>query len=97
VLQKNEVIKSYQITATLITQYSKEVVFDSNDTNIWYQYDEQAAKTSKSWDELSCKRQEKILQAFEADLENLSIDPEGDPEVSEDCKDWVEDVWVSEI
>ncbi len=96
---KNEapLIKKYQITAALITYYSKQIEFDSSDVDIWYQYDEEAEVKSLCWEDLSSERQNRILQAFLEDLENESIEPESDPDVYEDSSDWEHEIAVIEL
>jgi hypothetical protein len=96
---KNEtpLIKKYQITAALVTYYSKEIEFDSSDADIWYQYDEEAQVKNLCWEDLSSKRQNRILQAFIEDLQNESIEPESDPDVFEDSFDWEHEIRVIEL
>lgn len=90
-------IKNYVVTATLITRYSKNITFDSSNTELWYAYDEAAAKDQLKWSDLDRQRQEIILFSFQDDLQDISIDPESDPDVEEDCVDWDEELYIEEL
>lgn len=97
VKNKSPLIKRFQITAALVTYYSKEIEFDSSDVDIWYQYDEGARNKNLCWEDLSGERQNRIFQAFVGDLENESIEPESDPDVFEDSSDWEHEIIVTEL
>ena len=90
-------IKNFLITASLITYQSKEIQFDSSDFDVWYQYDKQAQAKNLCWEDLSSKRQNRILKAFVDDLENESIEPDSDPDVFEDSSDWEHEIMVAEL
>lgn len=94
---ESPLIKRFQITAALITYYSKEIEFDSSDVDVWFQYDEEAEAKNLGWEDLSSERQNRILQAFIEDLENESIEPESDPDVFENSSDWEHEITVIEL
>lgn len=88
--------KTYYVGAQLITTYAKDVVFDSEDTSTWYEYDELAKIQELLWEDLSHKRQQAILSKFEEDLENITIEPTEDSDVFEDCREWNHELEIYE-
>ncbi len=92
-----DISKVFQVTATMVTQYSKNIIFNSADTNTWYDYDEDAEDNKLTWGALSNSRRVAILEAFKEDLENISIDPGLDPDVYEEGKDWDQELMICEL
>ena len=90
-------VKRYLLTAALLTHYSKEIEFDSANVETWYQYDEEARTKNLCWENLSGIRQNRILHRFIEGLENESIEPESDPDVFEDSRDWGHEIEVIEL
>ncbi len=89
-------IKNYCVTATLVTYYAKNFIFDTDRTDQWYEYVPDAMKKNLKWEDLTNKQQSKILDAFVKDLENESIEPEADPDVYEESSEWEYEVMVNE-
>lgn len=89
--------KTYQITASLVTHYSKLIEFDPDNTNFWYRWDIDAKLKGLRWNELGNKRRKKIICSFEESLNDVSIDPESDPDVFEESSDWEEDLIIDEL
>lgn len=89
-------IKNYTVTATLVTHYAKEFIFDTDIAECWRKYLPEDIAVNLKWEDLSGTDQEKVLNAFIEDLENESIDPDRDRDVYEETSGWDNDVMVNE-
>lgn len=86
--------KSYLQIATTTTQYTREVIFDSKDTSLWYSFDDEASKMGLKWNDLDVSRQSAILSSFKSSLMDLDEDFSEDPNLDRGWERWCDEVEV---
>lgn len=86
--------KSYLQVAQTTTAYTREVIFDSEDINLWYDFDSEAKKLGLAWSDLDALRQETILATFKLSLTKLDEDFSEDPNLDRGWERWSNEVEV---
>ena len=87
----------FTVSAQLLTEYSKNIIFNTDNTSEWYLYDVEAKEQGLNWSQLSKCRQDQILDLYQQALYEIDIDPGVDPEVYKNCSEWCSDLEVERI
>jgi hypothetical protein len=88
--------KTYLQIAKTTTEYTREIIFDSEDTGLWYDFDSEAKRMGLNWSDLDTTRQNLILSNFEIALSALDDDFSEDPNVNQGWEKWDKKVNVVE-